>query len=163
MLSHIPVWVFAVFALLIALGIWQSRPRTVSPAAPALLAAGFLLYSLYGVISSFGASAACLLPWALAVLSCVLAGSRAFGPTDLTRVPGTTKVRIPGSWLPLGLMLGIFVAKFAVGFVAGARLSVGTQAWFAPAVSFVLGALSGGFASRAVTIRRYIAQAAGDA
>ena len=162
MLSRIPIWVFAVLALLIALGIWQSRPRTVSPATPILLALGFLLYSLYGVIGAFGISLAGLLPWTLAVASSVLAGPRVFGPADLTRVPGTSRIRVPGSWLPLGLMLGIFAAKFAVGFAEGAHLPVRNDAWFAPLISAALGALSGGFASRALTVRRYLLQTAGD-
>ena len=161
--SRVPIWVFAVWALLVALGVWQSRPRTVSPVTPVLLALGFLLYSLYGVVGAFGASLASLLPWALGALSSVLAGPRVFGPAGLTRVPGTSRVRVPGSWLPLGLMMGIFAAKFAVGFVEGAHSAIGQEAWFAPAVSVVLGALSGGFASRALTIRRCLAGTAGDA
>ena len=156
MLAHVPTWVFIVFALLVALGIWQSRPRVVSPMAPTVLAVVFPLYSLYGVISSFGAASVALLPWVAGLLLSILAGQRVFGPRNLARIPGSTTVRIPGSWMPLALMMGIFLAKFAVGFVQGARSSVGQQVWFAPAVCFSLGALSGGFASRAVTVRRFM-------
>ena len=156
MLAHVPTWVFIVFALLVALGIWQSRPRVVSPMAPTVLAVAFPLYSLYGVISSFGAAFAILLPWVAGLLSSILVGQRVFGPRNLARIPDSTKVRIPGSWMPFALMMGIFLAKFAVGFVQGARLPVGQQVWFAPAVCFSLGALSGGFASRAVTVRRFL-------
>lgn len=163
MLSHLPVWPFAVLLVLIALGIWQSRSRVVSPIAPAVLAVAFLLYSIYGVVSSFGATLSALGPWVAAVLLSVVAGRPAFGPPAVTRLPETRKIQLPGSWLPLALMMGIFVVKFIVGFVEGARLPGGQQAWFAPAASFLLGALSGGFASRAVTIRRLAHGAAGDA
>ena len=163
MLSHIPTWVFGVFALLLVLGIWLSRPRAVSPIAPVALAVGFPIYSLYGVVSAFEAAAATILPWVAALLLSALLGQRIFGPRNLARVPGTAKVQVPGSWLPLGLMMGIFLAKFVVGFVQGADLPVGHQAWFAPAVCFALGALSGGFVSRAVTIRRFVNAATSDA
>lgn len=156
MLAHIPTWVFLVFALLVALGVWQSRPRVVSPIAPVVLAVAFPLYSLYGVVSSFGAAVSTLLPWIAGLALSILAGQRVFGPRDLARIPGSTRVRIPGSWMPFALMMGIFLAKFAVGFVQGARLPVGQQAWFAPAICLFLGALSGGFASRAVTVRSFL-------
>ena len=163
MLAHVPIWVFLVFVLLVALGIWQSRPRVVSPAVPTVLAVAFPLYSLYGVISSFGASLVILLPWIVGLVSSILVGQRVFGPRNLARIPGSTKVRIPGSWMPFALMMGIFLAKFAIGFVQGARLPVGQQVWFAPTVCFSLGALSGGFASRAVTVRTFLRAATSDA
>jgi len=162
MLARVPSWVFGVFALLLALGILLSRPRTVHPIAPSLVAAGFVFYSLYGVVSSFGASPASILPWAAGLLASVFLGKPYFGPSGMTRISGTSKVLVPGSWLPLGLMMGIFLTKFLVGFVQGARLPVGTQVWFAPAVCCVLGSLSGGFTSRALNVRRYVQETASD-
>jgi hypothetical protein len=156
MIAHIPAWVFAVFALLLALGVWMSRPRAFSPIGTVVMAVVFPIYSLYGVISSFGIAAVPVFSWAAALLVSILLGRRVFGPADLARVSGTTRVQVPGSWLPLGLMMGIFVVKFAIGFVHGSHSPVGGQAWFAPAVCFALGAFSGGFVSRALTIRRFL-------
>ena len=155
MLAHVPPWVFGVFVLLLALGILLSRPRAVHPVAPVLMAAGFIAYSLYGVISSFDLSPASVLPWAAGALASVFLGGRLFGPSGMTRVTGTGKILVPGSWVPLALMMGIFLAKFVVGFVRGAHLPVGTQAWFAPAVCAALGCLSGGFTTRALNVRRF--------
>lgn len=163
MLANVPAWVFGVFALLLALGIWMSRPRAVSPIAPVVLAIAFPIYSFYGVLASFGMAIATVLPWGGALLLSVLLGKRVFGPRNLAREPGTAKVQVPGSWLPLGLMMGIFLARFAMGFVQGAQLPLGHQAWFAPTVCFVLGALSGGFASRAITTLLFLRRAARDA
>jgi hypothetical protein len=163
MVAHVPAWVFAVFALLLALGIWLSRPRAVSPIVPVVMAVVFPVYSLYGLVGAFGVTVVSILSWAAALLMSVLLGKRVFGPANLARVPGTSKVRIPGSWMPLGLMMGIFVAKFAVGFVQGAHLPVGQRVWFAPTMCIVLGALSGGFASRAIAIRRFLGAATSDA
>jgi hypothetical protein len=162
MLSHVPTWVFAVLALLLAMGILFSRPRVVHPVAPSLMAVGFACYSLYGVISSFGASAANMLPWALGMAASAFLGKPYVGPDEVNRVPGSRKVLVPGSWLPLALMMGIFAVKFFVGVVNGARMPVGTQAWFAPAVSVALGLLSGGFTARALNVRRYAQAAANE-
>ena len=118
MLSLLPAWPLAVLVLLIALGVWQSRPRVVSPGAQ--------------------------LAWLVAVAASVFLGRGVFGPSAVTRVPGSTTIRLAGSWLPLALMLGIFAAKFIVGVVEGTRLPVGQAPWFAPVVSFFLGTLNGG-------------------
>lgn len=163
MLAHIPTWVFGLFALLLALGIFLSLPRAVNPTALTLAAVGVVSYSLYGVITSFGASALNILPWAAGLIGSVTLGKRIFGPRKMTRIAGSSKVFVPGSWLPLVLIMGIFLTKFLVGFVYGARLAVGTQAWFAPVVSAVLGSFSGGFTARALNIRRYAQQTASDA
>lgn len=163
MIAHIPGWVFAVFVLLLALGVWMSRPRAFSPSGAVVMAVVFPIYSLYGVISSFGIAAVPVVSWTAALLVSILLGEPVFGPAKLARVSGTAKAQVPGSWLPLGLMMGIFVVKFAIGSVRGSHSPVGGQAWFAPAVCFALGALSGGFVSRALTIRRFLARATGDA
>jgi hypothetical protein len=155
MLAHIPIWVYGVLALLVAFGIFLSRPRTVHPITPALIAAGFVLYSLYGVVSSFGAAIDNILSWVGGLFASVLLVRPYFGPKEMSRVSGTSKVLIPGSWLPLVLIMGIFLTKFMVGFVNGARLPIGTQVWFAPLVCCVLGVFSGGFTSRAINVRRY--------
>ena len=65
-------------------------------------------------------------------------------------------MRLPGSWLPLALMVGIFVAKFALGFATGADAPVVHEAWFIAVVSAVLGMFSGAFAARAVAVQRFV-------
>jgi len=161
--SHVPAWPFAILAVLVALGIWQSRPRVVRPIASAILAAAFLGFSLFGVVSSFGGRLELLITWVLGIVLAATAGARLFAPRGLAHGATEGFVHVPGSWLPLGLMLGIFAVKFVVGFVAGAKLSIGSSNWFAVAVSGVLGILSGGFFARAVAIRRFASNAVGSA
>lgn len=162
MLAHIPTWVYGLFALLLALGLLFTRPRAVHPVVPTLMAVGFGCYSLYGVVSSFGASLTNVLPWAVGMAVSAFIGRPYFGPNELSRMPGSPKVLVPGSWLPLTLMMGIFAVKFFVGVVRGARLPVGTEVWFAPVVCLVLGLLSGGFTARGLNVRRYVQAAASE-
>lgn len=162
MLAHVPTWVYGLFALLLALGLLFTRPRAVHPVVPSLMAVGFGCYSFYGVISSFGASAINILPWAIGMAVSAFLGRPYLGPNELCRVEGSPKVLVPGSWLPLALIMGIFAVKFFVGVVHGARLPVGTEAWFAPTACLFLGLLSGGFTARGLNVLRYVqATAAG--
>lgn len=160
MLAHVPTWVYGLFALLLALGLLFTRARAVHPVVPTLMAMGFGCYSLYGVISSFGASPATVASWATGMAVSAFLVRPHFGPRELSLVPGSPKILVPGSWLPLALMMGIFAVKFFVGVVRGARLPVGTEVWFAPAVCLTLGLLSGGFTARGLNVRRYVQESA---
>ena len=53
-LSNTPTWVFAVFAALIAIGLMQTRPRTVSRRRLIVLPVVVAGYSLYGVAMASG-------------------------------------------------------------------------------------------------------------
>ena len=67
-LQHTPSWVWAVFALLVLLGLKQSRPSQVGPTRATLLPVAMLLLALAGVLGAF-ASAAALLAWAAATVA----------------------------------------------------------------------------------------------
>ncbi len=155
MLSQIPLWPFAILALLVALGIWQRGTREVTAAAPAAVAAAFVAYSIYGVVSSFDVRPYPMLAWVVGLVLALTVGSQFFAPRGLMPATNPNRVIVPGSWLPLILMLCIFAAKFLVGFVAGAHLDVGHGAWFAPAIGLVLGVLSGAFVVRALVDLRF--------
>ena len=83
---------------------------------------------------------------------------RSFGPRGLARSEVPSRVQVPGSWAPLALIMGVFLGRFLIGFAQGARLPLGTHALFGPAVSFLLGSLSGGFAARALAIKSFAAR-----
>ena len=53
-LSHTPIWVFALFVMLLAFGLMQSRTRTVSLTPALQLPAGMIALSLTGIYFSFG-------------------------------------------------------------------------------------------------------------
>jgi hypothetical protein len=154
-MNTLPLWPFALLAVLVALGYRQSRERLVQPRTLARLAAAMLALSLYGVMSTFGAALVPVLAWAAGFAASVRLGGPVFAPRGLAREGDA--VRMPGSWVPLGLMLGIFLARFALGFAAGTQAEVLHEAWFVAAACAVLGLLSGGFAARAAAVRRFVA------
>lgn len=154
-MNTLPLWPFALLATLVALGYRQSRERLVRPRTLARLAAAMLALSLYGVMSTFGASLVPVLAWAAGFAASVRLGGPVFAPRGLAREGEA--VRMPGSWVPMGLMLGIFVARFALGFATGTRAAVMDEPWFVATACAVLGLLSGGFAARAAAVRRFAA------
>jgi hypothetical protein len=153
MLSHIPLWVPAILLALLLLGYRLSRTRRVAPSQVVTLALAMLLLSLYGVVAAFGAGPEPLLSWALGIAAALALGVRAFGPRGLDWVAGA--VQVPGSWLPLGLMLGIFTGKFILGFATGIGSPIVATPWFIASASLVFGLLSGGFVARALAVHRF--------
>ena len=159
MIAKVPVWAFAILFALLVLGQRQSRTRRVAPGSVAILASAMFCLSLYGVVAAFGAqpaAPAALAAWALGIAGTVAFGTRLLGPHGLAREGDA--VRIPGSWWPMGLMMGIFAAKFALGFASAVGAPVVTQAWFTVAASLVFGLLSGGFVARALVVHRFARQ-----
>ena len=149
MLTHIPLWVFAVLAVLLGLGYLQSRTRQVNPAVLRFVALGFLCYSLWGVVGSSGPGWLSLAPWFLGLAVALLGTRPSFWAQGMSLVSNSRRVLVPGSWLPLGFMLGIFGVKFALGFAAGAGAPVTSGSPAAAASALALGLLSGLFAARA--------------
>jgi hypothetical protein len=153
MTASIPAWPFFLLFGLLLLGYRQSRDRLVQPGTLGKVALAMLALSLYGVVTAFGASVVPVLAWALGFAAAVLLGTPLLAPRGLAREGAA--VRMPGSWVPLGLMLGIFMTKFGLGFATGMGAHVLQQAWFVAMASALLGLFSGAFAARATAVHRF--------
>lgn len=153
MSTSIPVWPFAILAVLVALGHRQSRDRVVRPGTLAAVAVVMFALSLFGVTATFGARLLPVLAWAAGFAASLLLGTRVLAPRGL--VAAGDAVRVPGSWVPMGLMLGIFSAKFALGFAAGMHAAALHEGWFIALMSALFGLLSGAFAARAAAVYRF--------
>ncbi|MDZ7812266.1 MAG: DUF6622 family protein [Ideonella sp.] len=153
MWSHIPVWVFAILLGLIAIGLRQTRTRVVKPAVLLSVASGLLVYSAWGVASAFGVQPAPLLAWAVGLSAALGLLVRWVAPQGLVRQGRA--VQVPGSWLPMALLLSIFLAKFVLGMANGLGASFVQATWFVVLASAVFGLLSGSFAARAWAVHRF--------
>jgi hypothetical protein len=151
--ASIPVWPFALLAVLLAVGYRQSRSRIVQPATLVRWAVVMLALSLYGVTATFGAGIVPVLAWAVGFATSVRLGAPLLAPRGLSREGGA--VRLPGSWVPMGLMVGIFLAKSGLGFAMGVHAQVLHEAWFIAAACAGLGLLSGAFSARARAVHRF--------
>ncbi len=153
-LSRVPLWVPALFVSLVALGVVLRRPRTTTPRAQAVVATLMAAYSLAGVVSGFDGEPLPATAWLAGALAAAALGTGPLAPRGFEARDGGRRVYMPGGWLPLGLLLGIFTVRFGLGFAAGAGMPVVPDSAVAAGAAFSLGLLSGGFAARALTVRR---------
>lgn len=110
-----PLWVYALLVVLIVLGLRRLRtrdmPRAGALAAPAI----FVAWSLFGVYA-FARHAGAVVAvgsWLAGAIIGVLTTFVLAEPAGQLLPDG--RVRLPGSWLPLALYLGIFIVRFACG------------------------------------------------
>ncbi len=151
-LSHTPVWVWGLLVMLLALGVMYLRERRVSRARLALVPVGLAALSISGVLSSFGAAG--VAAWGLGVALAFALNTRLRWTQGARREGGVFV--LPGSGLPMLLMLAIFVLNYTVNVwramaaqgAAAPSLAVGLG------FSVLFGALSGLLAARAWRVLR---------
>lgn len=119
-ISHTPLWVWAILALLIQRGLAAARPNSVALSRLFLLP---LVFSVLGAMSLSRAGA--LLPLAAAGAAIGLALGMAAGWGLYAGQRGYAwdqqngQLQRPGSWMMLVCSLVAFVLKFGLGTVAG--------------------------------------------
>lgn len=147
-LLHTPAWVWALFAALLALGFWQSRPRALAPAQVLVLPAVMLGLGLW---SSAGAFAA--LPWLALAWLMGLAMGFALGRrlVPAARWDGQ-RLHLAGSPWPLVLVLAVFSLRYASGVALALHPAWTHSAAVMLPLTAVYGVLGGLFAGRAFAL-----------
>jgi hypothetical protein len=153
-LAHTPRWVYALFLVLLVLGLSQLAGRHAGLRRVSLLPLAMLGLSFYGVVSSFPALPWALLPWAAGLGLAVAAVLARPLPAGTSFDPVGRRFALPGSALPLALIMGIFLTKYAVGVSLVISPALAQSASYAAAVSVLTGALSGVFLGRAARLWR---------
>lgn len=153
MLAKIPVWVFPLFVLLLALGWRQATTRTLRPALLAWVGVAMVGLSLAGVVTMPGPGAALLLAWATGLALALSVGRPVFHPGPLAMAGA--RVQVPGSLMPLVLMMTIFAAKFSIGFATGLGVAMVSSDGFQFVSAGLFGLLSGGFAARGLAVWQF--------
>jgi hypothetical protein len=154
-LRSTPTWVWGLLAALLALGASQLRDRTASLARVSLLPVGMTVFSAWGTASALGASGH--VPGALAVW--LVAGAAAFalaarGRTAARFDPVQRTFALPGSVVPLLLVVGIFLVKYVVGVELAMAPRLAQDAQYAVTVAGLYGAFTGIFVGRATRLWR---------
>lgn len=154
--QHTPAWVWGLLAALLALGLAQTRDQLISSTRLRLLPLAFLGLGLWGTVSAFGWQLWVGLAWKLAFSASYGLVRRSGWPGPAHYLPEQQSFRVPGSWLPLALMMGIFLLKYAVGVSLALQPAWAQGGAFPVAVGAAYGALSAVFLARA---RNILAQA----
>lgn len=152
--SKTPIWVWVLLIALLALGYSQTRDRVIGLQRIMLMPVVMVTLSVLGTVSAFGTSPTVLGVWLIttaAMASLVLLRPATRG----TRFDNVSKqYEIPGSWLPMIVILAIFLTKYAVGVSLAMRPSLAHDDVFPLVVGALYGVFSGFFAGRAIRLWR---------
>ena len=151
--QHTPLGVWALLAALVALGVVQSKARSVTVSRATVLPLVLLALSLWGVVSVF-AQAEALGAWAAGVVAAAALNLRWGSPQGARWSATEQRFHLPGSWVPMVLMLGIFCTKFAIGVSLARNAGFSGALGFAVAASLAYGLFSGVFLGRALVLWR---------
>lgn len=150
-LQNTPYWVWGIFVLLLALGLMQTRRRRAPRLRVFILPVIMIPLSFNTIASQFGMNPLPIVAWAGGIAIALLLNSLVFkGPAGVTFIREENAFEIPGSWIPLLLMMTIFLARFVLGVTRAINPAPVATDLFTAIVSIILGFCSGLFAARAM-------------
>lgn len=150
-----PLWVWGLLAGLVAWGISQLRDRTASLARVSLLPLIMTTLSVSGTFSALGSTphrAIAILAWLAAAALAFVLLSR--GQSTAQYDPARGVYRLPGSVVPLLLILGIFLVKYVVGVDLAMEPQLAQNSPYVLCVAGLYGAFTGVFVGRAARLWR---------
>ncbi len=151
-ITHTPLWIWGLFALLLWLGLRQAMPGSMGLRRITIMPTAMMGLSLYGTVSAFSASPAVLVAWFAAAVALATLVVHQPLPANTRYDSGTRMFQVQGSWVPLALMVGIFATKYFVGVASAMHLELTQDTAFAPGFSALSGAFSGVFTARAARL-----------
>jgi hypothetical protein len=145
-----PPWVWVLLIALIAIGASQARTRSLGTLRLALLPLAMTGYALFGMVQAFGL--ATLGAWVLGLLIALGTGI-ALGPQAGVQYHADSgRFRVPGSWIPLAIILAIFLSRYFVAVSLAMHPDLRQASAFAAASSLAYGLLGGIFPARALRV-----------
>lgn len=161
-LIHTPIWVWLLLAFLVSRGMAALSPRDVAPNRMLILPLIFLVWGLTGLIGSRGLSVD-LLVFGAAFIVGVYGGVAlgAVGPAPRLR-PETGGLAMPGSPIPLALILISFALKYIGTVALAVEADASAHATIASGMTLIGGAFAGLFWGRTFVLFRRALAGAGE-
>lgn len=152
-ISHTPVYVWALLAFLVYRGVLATRDREVAFGKLFIIPAVMVAISVAGInghgLLGAGVWGVWLTAMAAGAALTWLAGKERIA---VNHDAGTVLQR--GSWVPLAMMLAVFVSKYAVAVTSAMHPALQGRIMFVLAVSVLFGLFNGFFVGR---LLRYVA------
>jgi hypothetical protein len=152
-LQHTPGWVWGLLIGLLALGLMQSRTRELSVTRVTVLPVAMIALSLFGIYGAFGLQPLAFGAWAAGWLLAARGLGRFAAVRGAAWSGESRRIHVPGSWLPLFLILGIFLTRYVGNVCLAIDPSLASDADFAAGCGLVYGGFSGLYWSRAQSLR----------
>jgi hypothetical protein len=151
-LTHTPLWVWAVLAFVLYRGLLASVDREIALKRVFVIPVVMFALALQGIVSGFGAVPAAAPAWFACMLAGVALAWRAFDCDSVRIDPLRRVISQRGSWTPLLMMMGIFCIKYAVGVALSLQPGLTQQLWFAVSVCALYGLFNGIFFGQALRV-----------
>ncbi len=150
-LNGTPAWVWAILVALIVLGVRQLRARIVSRYSVLIAPVVFLFVGLMAA----GRGPVGFSAWALTLLATAAFTFFVWRPTGGARFEASTdRLHLPGSVIPMLLMLAIFLLNYVINVALAINPALRSELPWQVGPAIILGALSGVFFGRALTLFR---------
>lgn len=154
-LRQTPVWVWGLLASLLALGTSQLRDRTASVARVSLMPLVMTILSVSGTFSALGNSPHAAMATAAWLGAAALAFALLARGSANARFDSAQGVfHLPGSAVPLLLIVGIFLVKYVVGVDLTMAPQLVREPQYVLSVAVLYGAFTGVFVGRASRLWR---------
>ena len=156
-LAATPTWVWLLLAGLLWLGVGMLKGSTFSARRVATTPIAMAGLSLWGTMSAFGHSQLygyVLLAWAAAAIVLAVAVGAIAAPAGARYDAAERTFLVPGSWVPMVLILGIFMVKYMVGVEVAMNPSLPHDGNYSLTYGTLYGVFSGIFAGRSIRLAR---------
>lgn len=146
-LTHTPVYVWVILALLVYRGVVAMRERDMKIRTLFIIPIIMVALSLQDILAKFGGVILPLAAWACgAALMTLLVWKFSNEGVSAGAAPGS--VRVHGSAVPLAMMLAIFLTKYMTTVTLVIQPHVRSDALFATVVCTLFGVFNGYFLGR---------------
>jgi hypothetical protein len=146
-LTHTPLYVWAILAFLVMRGLDATREREVTTRKLCIIPLVMLALSLNDIAGKFGANALPVAAWTCGAGIAALVAMRV-GAARVVAPGAAGSVRLRGSWAPLALMMAVFCTKYAVAVAIAMAPHARHDAAFVAAVCGLYGFFNGCFLGR---------------
>jgi hypothetical protein len=153
-LTHTPPWVWGLLTVLLVLGASQAVPRRMTVRRATVMPVILVALSLAGVATTFHAAGLPLLAWAAGLAIALAAGASLVSVRGARWDAASASFDVPGSLLPMALILALFVIKYGVGITLAMHPAIAREMLFGACIGAAYGLFSGLFLARAASLWR---------
>jgi hypothetical protein len=151
-LQHTPIWVFGLFIGLVFLGYTQTKTRLLSVQRLIIFPIVMLSLSALGIASSFGVHFLSFTLWLCGIAVAFTINHWIASPRGAHYISAEQVFSLPGSWLPMVLIMVIFFTKYLVGVLLALHPETIHQHSFVVSACLLFGLSSGFFFARAFCV-----------
>lgn len=148
-LQHTPIWVFGLFIGLVFLGYTQTKTRLLSVKRLIIFPIIMLCLSALGIASSFGVHLLSFAIWLCGIALAFVINYWIASPRGAQYLTDERVFSVPGSWLPMVLIMVIFFTKYVVGVLLALHPETVHARTFVVSACLLFGLSSGFFFARA--------------